>query len=196
MSSIAKVSLALLFSIGLGIFFFTKILSLSNPLSSCYSTEQFRQLAPDKKHELGMNNQLCAGGFGQGSNSYWITVYDSTQPTDAGITIFAASNRAPTASWADSKHIRITILQVCQVYTSLHRAGVIEVTYHLADELREDNFAKRMNEYEQRSKEAASKGLTSDAKNPGALRKRIEFAWMQYRKLKEWADANVESGNS
>jgi hypothetical protein len=198
MSSRTKIGLAVLLSIGLAIFFFIKIiLSLSNPLYSCYSSEQFRQLAPDKKHEFGMNNQLCAGGFGQGSNSYWITLYDSTRPADAGIKVFAASNlagtRAPVVNWTDSEHIRITVLQICQVYTSLHKAGSIEVTYHLADELREENFAKRMNEFERQRKEAASKGLTSDARNPGALRKSIEFAWMQYRKLKEWADANVDN---
>jgi hypothetical protein len=125
------------------------------------------------------------------SSWYSISISDNDASND-GKEIFSA-NEPPDPSWVNNEHVVITISRVGNIHTSLHTAGVIAVGYRLAESLHEGNFAKKMSEYERRAKEAASKGLTSDATNPGALRRRIEFAWMQYGKLHEWALKNVEN---
>jgi hypothetical protein len=124
--------------------------------------------------------------------SIWYTINISdTDASNDGKEIFSAIE-PPDLSWVNNEHVVITISQVSDIHTSLHKAGVIVVSYRLAERLHEGNFAKSMNEYEQQGMEAASKGLTP-GRSPGAIRKNMEFMWMRYRRLHEWALKNVEN---
>jgi hypothetical protein len=190
-----KLALAAVLSIGLGLMIFTKIIPVSIALSPCNKMQRARQLSPDGKHEATITYQFCSAFVGATAESFWVTVYDTANAGDDGVEVFIALDRAPELSWISSTGLLITILQVCEVHKSLHHAGPIEVTYRLADDLLEKNFEKRMLDFERRARDAAEKGLTSDARNPGALKRSIEFAWMRYRKLKEWAAENAINGS-
>jgi hypothetical protein len=186
-----RTGVGILLVVVLGVFIWTKIIPVSNPFITCYPMKEIRQSAPDNKHVLSLVNQLCAGGVGISSHSYWITIRRLPEHNDEGIQIFYTWDYAPDVAWVDSKNIIVTILQVCQVRTSLHEAGAIRVTYRLADNLLPNNFREKMDDYERQAIEAAAKGLTSDARDPTALKRRIEFAWSEYDKLMEWAVTNA-----
>jgi hypothetical protein len=200
MSFRVTIRLGVLLAILLGVFILVNTVTIHNPFVTCDQREVYQrnvyqreiQQSPDKKHEFHLVNLYCSGGATASSESYWVTVSDLTKPDDEGIRVFYTWDYAPDVSWGDREHIIITIMQVCQIRTSLHQAGSIRVIYRLADDLLEANFRKRMDEYERRSIDSTERGLTADT--PGALKNGVEFAWAQYNKLKEWAAANAENG--
>jgi hypothetical protein len=173
----------------------TKIISVS-PLNNCNQMQRAKQLSPDGKYEAIITYQFCSAFVGATAESFWVTIHDTAKTNDPGTEAFVALERAPEVTWISSTGLLITIRQVCEVHKSLHHAGDIEVTYRLADDLLEKNFEKRMHDYEQRARDAAEKGLTSDARNPAALKRRVEFAWTRYKKLKEWAVENAINGTT
>jgi hypothetical protein len=188
-----KTGLGMLLTVVIGILIIAKIIPILNPFVTCYPIKEARQLSPDNKRILTLVNQLCAGGVGISSDSYWITVHDSSRLGDNGIQVFYTWDYAPDVSWADSEHIVITILQVSQIRISPHQAGAVEIIYRLADNLLEENFRKKVNDYERRAIDAGE-SLTSNTNYPGALKNRVEFMWVQYRQLREWAAVNAVNG--
>jgi hypothetical protein len=193
MSFNVKLSVSIMLAVILAGFVFVKTLSVSNPFVTCYLVRTIEQLAPDKKHDFNLVEQYCEGGATASSDSYWVTVHDLTKPGDQGIRIFYTWDYAPDVSWLDSQRIVITIVQVCLIRTSLHQAGAIEITYRLSDDLLEESFRNKIDDYVRRAIDAGE-SLTSDTSNPGALKNRVEFSQMQYRQLREWAAVNAVNG--
>jgi hypothetical protein len=179
----------LLAALFLGVGLFVVVGMLGKLMFPCAQRISLRQPSPDNKHELRMVDHYCDAPL-YGSIWYTISISD-TDGSSEGKEIFSA-DESPDLSWVNNEHVVITISGIGDIHTSLHKAGMIVVSYRLAERLHEGNFAKGMNKYEQQGMEAASKGLTP-GRSPGATRKNIEFMWTRYRKLHEWALKNVEN---
>jgi hypothetical protein len=186
------------FFVLLGIFIVTDGLRHYFAFESCAIVSEKRHQSPDGKYDVRVVNQYCAGGFGTGDDTSWITIRELTKPGSEDVRIFESSDDTPDVSWISAERLLITVLHVCRIGTSLHRAGDVMVVYRIGERLSEEKFREKMEEYERNWVDNIKNGRATftghSDKDAEALRHAVEAQWAQYRRFKEWAAINAENG--
>src|SRR5690349_3519114 len=92
--------------------------------SDCDPVQQTNSIpSPDGKLNALLWHQACAGGFGSGSETYWVKVRQRDAPSaDTGLTVFEAQQYPPDLSWSNPRRLTITLTKISQVGASLHKA--------------------------------------------------------------------------
>ncbi len=188
-ATLGMISLALLLAVGMT----ARTCSRNFADASCGPEKQTIVRSADGKHEAVLSNQYCAPGVGASSNAYWITVRSGSGLSDKGVRVFETWNFAPDPIWRDNQNLEVKIRFVSDIGTSLHEAGVIKISYWIDEKLSEENFRKKMDKYQQKWADEFQTNPSSPQKK--IVKAAIVSAWADYRRFKEWAEANAERGN-
>src|SRR4029077_8272018 len=153
--------------------------------------------SPSGEFEALILHQACAGGFGSGSERYWIKVRPAATEPSTGITIFAVERYLPDIAWSTPARLVITIKLISDISLSLHTAYDVEVVYRIGDGLQPDQMTREIAEYEARAKQDLREGKSTFTGNPAtdpeALNRAISLWKSHYTSFLVWAARNAEN---
>jgi hypothetical protein len=160
-------------------------------VSACYAPE-IDLKSPDGMRAARLFEDGCSGP------AYWVTVRNKDSWIGGETEVFVTWEFEPELAWRDDRHLVITIREVSHFGKTLHQGDGVTVVYCVADRLREQDFRRRLEDYEHRTeqliREHRSTFTGDNAKDPQALKEVIAHEWADYRRFQEWAKANAENG--
>jgi hypothetical protein len=152
--------------------------------------------SPDGTRDAITTYRGCAGGFGSGSETYWIVMSRPSSGNDR-VTVFEADRYQPAVAWADDKHLIITIKRSSDIALSLHWADQVEVKYLLDPSIQPAEKEASTNALEARLRENIRQRKATftgnAATDPPALDDAIARMRADYARFLKWATENAEN---
>ncbi len=119
----------------------------------------------------------------------WVGDPSASRETDTLVFFRGAlSNRwdleRPHVVWSDERHLVITLSYVARIARSLHQAGDVTISYHLADTPFEETYRLEIVRREGRLGDRGSTSYDEDT---------VKWLWAVYAEFEAWVRANVNA---
>jgi hypothetical protein len=158
----------------------------------------------DKTFYAHQLSQVACVYLGGGGIEHFVTINDSDDkakqpriwrdiPQDQ--IVFETSTSEPGVEWIDAKNLKITVNTVSSISKSAHAVAGVHISYNIPEKLKEENYRKEMEDYQERTLKSIKAHESSFVGNYEGdlkmLKEVIDLRWAEYKKFKAWADENA-----
>jgi len=102
--------------------------------------------SPQKDKVAILEHEICAGGFGNGSEEHRIRIKSSNQLNNVNEIVFQefGSFRAPELTWTDAETLNIHIVELANIVISLSKLDDVRITYSISKTLSRVDYKKKI----------------------------------------------------